>query len=62
VETRISGAFGGAAGQPQGPAGAIMYEIFTKRGFTRVFGKYDTAAIMREPSGWLALNDKLMLM
>jgi hypothetical protein len=62
VETRISGAFGGAAGQPQGPASAIMYEIFTKRGFTRVFGKYDTAAIMREPSGWLALNDKLMLM
>ena len=44
------------------PASAIMYEIFTKRGITRLFGKYDTAAIMREPSGWLALNDKLMLM
>jgi len=62
VETRISGAFGGGEGQPQGPASAIMYEIFTKRGFTRVFGRYDTAALMREPSGWLALNDKLMLM
>ncbi len=62
VETQISSAFGGKAGQPQGPASAIMYEIFTKRGFTRIFGKYDTAALMREPSGWLALNDKLMLM
>ena len=62
VETQLSSAFGGKEGQPQGPASAIMYEIFTKRGFTRVFGKYDTAALMREPSGWLALNDKLMLM
>lgn len=62
VETQLSGAFGGKAGQPQGPASAIMYEIFTKRGITRLFGKYDTATLMREPAGWLALNDKLMLM
>lgn len=61
VETQLSSRFGGKAGQPQGPASAIMYEIFTRRGVTRIFGKYDTAKIMSEPSGWLALNDKLML-
>ncbi len=61
VETQLASRFGGAVGKPQGPASAIMYEVFTKRGVTRIFGKYDTAKIMSEPSGWLALNDKLML-
>jgi hypothetical protein len=44
-----------------GPASRIMYEIFTKRGFTRIFGKYDIDRLIKEPGGWMALNDKLML-
>ena len=44
-----------------GPATNIMYEIFSRRGATRIFGKYDVDKIIKDPSGWLALNDKLML-
>ncbi|MGI4960046.1 MAG: hypothetical protein ACRYGI_20945 [Janthinobacterium lividum] len=44
-----------------GPASAIVWEIFTKRGATRVFGTYDVAAVVKEPAGWMALGDKLML-
>ena len=53
---------GGIKSGACGPASAIFYEIFTKRGATRIFGKYDTEALINEPGGWLALNDKLMLM
>ncbi len=48
-------------GATAGPASAIFWEIFTKRGATMVFGSYDVAALVREPAGWLALADKLML-
>lgn len=62
-ETVISGALTRkAANGPVGPASAMFYEIFTKRSFTRIFGKHDTAALIKEPGGWMALNDKLMLM
>jgi len=44
-----------------GPASNIMYEIFSRRGATRIFGKYDVDKIIKDPAGWLALNDKLML-
>ena len=44
-----------------GPASNIMYEIFTRRGATRIFGKYDVDKLIKDPAGWLALNDKLML-
>ena len=54
------GRFG--AGGKIGPASRIVHEIFTKRGATRIFGKYDVDQIIKEPSGWVALNDKLMLM
>ena len=53
---------GGVKSGPCGPASAMFYEIFTKRGFTRLFGKYDTETLINEPGGWIALNDKLMLM
>ncbi|MBE7210245.1 MAG: hypothetical protein INR65_04435 [Gluconacetobacter diazotrophicus] len=42
-------------------ADAIVREIFTKRGATRLFGAYDVDALIDEPAGWLALADKLML-
>jgi hypothetical protein len=62
-ETVISSAITrGASSGPVGPASAMFYEIFTKRSFTRLFGKHDTAALIKEPGGWMALNNKLMLM
>lgn len=60
-ETVIAGSLGARPG-PVGPASAMFYEIFTKRSFTRIFGKHDTAGLIKEPGGWMALNDKLMLM
>ncbi len=48
-------------GPGAGPASKIFWEIFTKRGATRLFGAYDVAALVKEPAGWMALGDKLML-
>lgn len=53
---------GGQAAGPCGPASAMFYEVFTKRSFTRIFGMHETEKLIREPGGWIALNDKLMLM
>lgn len=47
---------------PVGPASSIFYEIFTRRGVTRLFGKHDTEALIREPCGWEPLADKLLMM
>lgn len=44
-----------------GPASRIYWEIFTRRGLTRIFGQYDIAGLIREPGGWLPLADKLLL-
>lgn len=49
-------------GKAVGPASGILYELFTKRGITRIFGPHDIANIVKEPAGWLAVRDKLMLM
>ena len=54
----ILGTRGGAGA---GPASGIFWEIFTKRGATRAFGKYDIQALVKEPAGWMALADKLLL-
>lgn len=61
-EQRISGGLGLGSGGRIGPASRIFWEIFTRRGATALFGKYDIDALVREPGGWLALNDKLMLL
>ncbi|MEM1448075.1 MAG: hypothetical protein AAF726_01575 [Planctomycetota bacterium] len=44
-----------------GPASRIVWELFTKRGITRLLGKYDIDAIVQEPAGWMAISDKLLL-
>jgi len=44
-----------------GPAGRIITELFTRRGATRIFGKYDVDAIINEPCGWMAVADKICL-
>ncbi|MAD44348.1 MAG: hypothetical protein CMI02_09045 [Oceanospirillaceae bacterium] len=43
-----------------GPASRMMYEIFKQRGFTKIFGQHDVDKIIKDPAGWLVLNDKLM--
>ena len=53
------GRFG--SGGKIGPASNMMYEIFCRRGATRIFGKYDVDRIIKEPTGWMCLNDKLLL-
>ncbi len=44
-----------------GPGSRIFWEIFTKRGMTALLGQYDIAGLIREPAGWEALADKLLL-
>lgn len=55
-ELTLSRTFGG-----EGPAMRILRELFQRRGATRVFGQYDVEKIIREPNGWMAVQDKLML-
>lgn len=52
----------GGRGSTVGPASQIYWEIFTRRGLTRVFGSYDIPGLIREPAGWLPLKEKLLLM
>ena len=63
VEMRIgsSGRFGGSAKKPNGPASAVYFEIFRRRGATRFFGQYDVPALISEAGGWIPLRDKLLL-
>lgn len=56
-ELALSRTFGG-----EGPAMRILKELFIRRGATRVFGQYDVEKIIREPNGWMAVKDKLLLM
>ncbi len=61
-EQFMTGVFGGSAtGGKIGPASKIVYEIFTKRGMTRVLGKHATDRFIQEPAGWNALYDKISL-
>lgn len=55
-ELVLTRSFGGT-----GPALRIMHELFQRRGATRIFGQYDVHKIIREPNGWMAVQDKLML-
>lgn len=61
-EQFMSGQVTGVTGGSVGPASRIITELFTKRGITKVLGKYNTMAIINEPAGWMAINDKLLLM
>jgi hypothetical protein len=60
-EQFMSGVFGGGRGKSVGPASAMVYELFAKRGITRVLGKYDIDQLVKEPAGWHAICDKLLL-
>lgn len=45
-----------------GPASAILVELFTKRAQTRLLGKHNTDALVKEPAGWMAIADKIGLL
>lgn len=62
VENSLRGIGGGSGRGANGPASAIMYEMFTRRGATRLLGKYDIDALITEPGGYLALRDKMLLL
>jgi hypothetical protein len=62
VEQALGGIGGGSVKGPNGPGGAIMYEMFTRRGVTRLLGSYDIEALIAEPGGYLALRDKMLLL
>jgi hypothetical protein len=51
----------GTRGTEVGLATQIFVEMLTRRGFTRIFGDYDTKAMIQESDGWQVLNDKMML-
>lgn len=50
------------SGKPTGPASAVLFELFRRRGLTRFRGQYDVAALIHEPAGFLAVRDKLLLL
>jgi len=52
---------GKGTGGAVGPASRIVWELFVKRGMTRILGKYDVDALVSEPAGWHAISDKLLL-
>jgi hypothetical protein len=60
-EQAISGGLKLGVGGDVGPGSQIYWEIFTKRGLTWLLGSYDIAGLVREPGGWEALADKLLL-
>ena len=63
VEMRLSGIGGRKTStKANGPASAVMFEIFRRRCATRFLGQYDVANIISESGGWFALRDKLLLM
>ena len=61
LETRLTGHIGGRADKPNGPASAIYFELFRRRGATRIFGQYNVPAMILEPAGHLPLRDKLLM-
>jgi hypothetical protein len=50
------------SGGAVGPASAILVELFTKRTQSRLLGKHDIDALIKEPAGWMAINDKIALL
>lgn len=61
TELVLSGVTRAPAGKANGPASTILFELFRRRGATRIFGRYEVAKIINEPGGWVAVKDKLLL-
>ena len=60
-EQAVGSAFtSGKALKGIGPASRILYELFMRRGATRILGQYDVNAVIHEPCGWQAVADKVL--
>lgn len=59
-EQAVAGVFGGG-GKTEGPATRIFVELMKRRGVGRFCGQYDALRLIREPAGWQALGDKILL-
>ena len=44
-----------------GPATRILEELFIRRGLTSKFGDHNYLGLIKEPGGWMAIADKLLL-
>lgn len=45
-----------------GPASAILTELFTKQTASRLLGAHETDTLIKEPAGWMAIEDKIALL
>ncbi len=61
-EATLSGPHMTGGGAPIGPACAIMIEIFRQRTMSRFIHRHQVGRLIQEPGGWMALNDKLVLL
>ncbi|KHN50322.1 hypothetical protein [Aeromonas hydrophila] len=49
-------------GKGAGPAREILFELFQRRGVTGfIWGKHDIEKLIKEPAGWMAIADKLLI-
>lgn len=46
----------------RGPATLVIKELFSRRHYTLLGGSYDYKGMIKEPGGWYAINDKLLLL
>jgi hypothetical protein len=63
-EMQVMGGYGGAfqwKADQLGPAFRIISELFTVRGVTKAFWRYEVRDLVSDPIGWAAIYDKIML-
>jgi hypothetical protein len=61
-EQAVSGGKKLGTGGNVGPASQIVWELFNRRSYGRLLGKYDVGTIVSEPAGFMAIADKIMLL
>ncbi|MBP2168036.1 hypothetical protein J2125_001228 [Erwinia toletana] len=61
-ETVILEGQGADKAEDSGPARQILFELFARRGVTGfIWGKHNVEKLIKEPAGWMAIADKLLL-
>lgn len=52
----------GSIGKGSGPASNMMKELLTRRAHVWLGGQYDWKRVVKEPTGWLVIHDKINLL
>jgi hypothetical protein len=61
-ETILLETFGKDKSHDVGPAREILFELFARRGLTGfIWGKHNVDKLIKEPAGWMAIADKLLI-